>query len=550
MKKWTLLFLLFFCFCKETIDFLPTNQYNEQVIWDTENSVNLYVNSFYRILTDYIQYGSNPIGSDATMPDGLSDILKYTSSSPGDGTANFIISQDGYTSVNSNHFNIWSNAYSWNTRILEFLEDLKKYGNKFDINLQNRWKGQLLFFRAYIFTLLFRNQGAFIVRNSLNDAVQLPINKETECWDFIEKDLDFCALNLPSEWEDANNDGRITKWIAVAFKTRAMLYAKQWQKVIDAGSTVLNSNKFQLDSNYANIFKNNKSSRSKEIILSKRYDVANNIYNKIDALVTPSFDNVGPDGTKNGNSAKVCPTQELVDAYFMQDGSEYNPQLIPDSNMYKNRESRFYASILYNGANWKGRKIETYLGDGIADGKDRIVLYKSTPDPFATVSGYYVRKLADENLLTYKDPLKRSDQDCIEIRFAEVLLNMAEAYIELNRTNEAKQIILNIRNRSLQTDINNITGDIKQQYQKERMLELAFEGHRFWDLRRWRIAKQILNGKKMHGILITKNANGQLNYNRIEIDNVPRIYLDKFDKFPYPLSEIANNKFINQVEGW
>lgn len=545
MKKILLLIAICTFSCKETIDFLPTNAYNEAVVWENEESVKLYINSFYRIFTEYFQYGNNPIGSDGTMSDGLTDILKYSSNSPGEGTANLIMTQDNYTSVAANHFSVWNNAYDLNRRILEFLADLPKYSNKFSAETQKRIEAEVRFFRGYMFFLVVRSQGAFIIRKSLSDPVAMPLNTLDECWDFIEADLDFAAANLPALWNENTDGGRVTKWAALGMKSRAMLYAKRWQKAADAANRVIQEGGFILEPNYADIFKSARNTRSKEIILSKRYNKDLGVVNNIDEKVAPS-------GDIQGKGGLICPTQELVDAYFMSNGDRYVINTALDSNLYKNRESRFYASITYNGADWKGRKIETFLGEsGTTNGKDRFMEYGSSPYPNTTVTGYYVRKLADETNLTFNDAYKKSDQDCIELRLGEIYLNLAEANLELNKQEEAKQAIMKVRNRSLQQKITNLTGNLKDELVRERMLELAFEGHRFWDLRRWGLARDVLNNKKMHGMKITKRANGSLLYERVEVDNNFRIYPDKFNQFPLPTGELNNNPNIKtQPAGW
>jgi starch-binding outer membrane protein, SusD/RagB family len=546
MKK--ILFIIGFLFvgCKETIDFLPTNSYNEAVVWENESSVKLYINSFYRTFDSYFQYGSAPLGSDATLPDGLTDIVKYTSISPGAGTANLIMTQDNYTSVNSNHFSVWNNAYAWNRRILEFLSDLPKYSSKFTPDKAKQFEAEVRFFRAYMFFLTIRSHGVFIVRKSLNDPIAMPLNTAEECWNFIEEDLDYCTNNLPASWIEDTDGGRVTRWAALALKSRAMLYAKRWQKAADAADKVIKEGGFELEADYANIFKNNKTNRSKEIILSKRYNSAVGINHNIDERIAPS-------GDIQSKGGALVPTQELVDAYLMRDGSKFNTNTPFDSSIYLNRESRFYASILYNGATWKGRKIETFVSTdpSVPTGKDRFEDYGAIPDPFTTVTGYYIRKLADETNNNFNDAYRKSDQECIEIRLGEVYLNLAEALLELGKTEEAKQAILRIRNRSLQQDVTNITGDLKKELVLERMLELAFEGHRFWDLRRWGLAREVLNNKKFHGAKITKNRNGTLTYQKVEVDKQFRFYADKFNQFPFPTGELNNNPNIKtQPAGW
>jgi hypothetical protein len=390
-----------------------------------------------------------------------------------------------------------------------------------------------------------RNQGPFIIRNSLNDPVLLPINTAEECWDFIENDLDYCAAHLPSSWPESDK-GRVNRWAALAFKSRIMLYARRWEKAVLAAREVIDDGGFVLEQNYSDIFKNNKNNPSREHILTKRYDSNLGIFHNLDERIAPS-------GDIQGRGGVFVPSQELVDAYLMSDGTEFNPASPFDSTMYQNRESRFYATILYNGAVWKGRRIETWVGASAQDpyGRDRFIEYNSTPYPFSTVTGYYIRKLADETNLDFNLAYKKSDQDCIEIRLAEVYLNLAEGLIELGQKEEAEQAILTIRNRSLQKDVASINGDLKQELIRERMLELAFEGHRFWDLRRWGLADKILNGIKLHGAKIIKQANGTLLYTKVPVDTQHRIYPRRFDQFPLPVGELNNNPLITkQPDGW
>ncbi|MBK8052000.1 MAG: RagB/SusD family nutrient uptake outer membrane protein [Saprospiraceae bacterium] len=546
MKKYIVFLFIVFGSCSDTIDFVPTNSYNEIAVWENEQSVNLYINSFYRIFNDYFNYGARPIGSDGTMSDGLTDIAKYSSNSPGEGTANLIMTQDGYTSVAANHFGVWANAYAWNRRILEFLEDLSKYSSKFSEPVRLRMEAEVRFFRGYIFFLTFRSHGPFIIRKSLADPLEMSINSEGECWDFIEADFDFAATHLPGSWQINTDDGRVTKWAALSMKARAMLYAERWQKAADASKKVIDEGGFALEANFADIFVNDKNRKSKEHILLKKYNHTFGLFHGIDEMIAPS-------GDIQGKGCRLCPTQELVDAFFISDGTVFSTASPFDSTMYLNRESRFYATILYNGATWKGRKVQTWVGEnaGIGNGIDRFLPYNSSPYPNTTVTGYYFRKLADEANLNFDLAYRKSDQDCIEIRLAEVYLILAEAYINLNRKSDAEQWILKVRNRSLQEDVTTLKSDIKAELIKERMLELALEGHRFWDLRRWKLASNVLHGKKLHGAMITKLSNGKLKYERVDIDVNTRIYPERFDRFPYPISELNNNsKITTQPNGW
>jgi len=477
MGKYVIVLSIFLVSCSNTIDFVPTDSYNEIAVWENEHSVNLYINSFYRIFNEYFIFGNKPIGGDATMSDGLTDLAKYSSNSPGEGTANLIMTQDGYTSVAANHFSVWANAYAWNRRMLEFLDDLQKYNTKFSEPVRLRMEAEVRFFRAYIFFLNYRSHGPFIIRRSLNDPVEMAINSEKDCWDFIETDFEFAAAHLPASWPINTGDGR---------------------------------------------------------------------FHGLDETIAPS-------GDIQGKGGRLCPTQELVDAFFMENGADFNPSSPFDSTMYLQRESRFYATILYNGAPWKGRTVQTWEGENasVGNGLDRFLAYNSSPYPNTTVTGYYFRKLGDESNLNFDLAYRKSDQDCIEIRLAEVYLILAEAFINLNKRSEAEQWILKVRNRSLQKDVTTLKPDIKAELVRERMVELALEGHRFWDLRRWKMAASVLHGKKFHGAKITKRANGKLVFERVAVDINTRIYPDRFDRFPYPINELNNNsKITTQPNGW
>ena len=546
MGKYIIVLLVFLVSCSNTIDFVPTDSYNEIAVWENEQSVNLYINSFYRIFNEYFIFGNKPIGGDATMSDGLTDLAKYSSNSPGEGTANLIMTQDGYTSVAANHFSVWANAYAWNRRILEFLDDLQKYNTKFSEPVRLRMEAEVRFFRAYIFFLNYRSHGPFIIRRSLNDPVEMAINSEKDCWDFIETDFEFAAAHLPASWPINTGDGRVTKWAALAMNARAMLYAERWQKAADAAKKVIDEGGFELETNFADIFLNDKRRKSKEHILVKKYRHTNGLFHGLDETIAPS-------GDIQGKGGRLCPTQELVDAFFMENGAEFNPFSPFDSTMYLQRESRFYATILYNGAPWKGRTVQTWEGENasVGNGLDRFLAYNSSPYPNTTVTGYYFRKLGDESNLNFDLAYRKSDQDCIEIRLAEVYLILAEAFINLNKRSEAEQWILKVRNRSLQKDVTTLKPDIKAELVRERMVELALEGHRFWDLRRWKMAASVLHGKKFHGAKITKRANGKLVFERVADDINTRIYPDRFDRFPYPINELNNNsKITTQPNGW
>jgi hypothetical protein len=349
----------------------------------------------------------------------------------------------------------------------------------------------------------------------------------------VADDFDFAAKHLPATWPDGDI-GRVTKGAAYAFKSRAMLYAKRWEDAATAAQNVMDMDQYQLSESYADIFRN---ADNPEVIFAVRYDAPDFAHN-FDAQYAPS-------GDIGGQGGQAGPTQELVDAYEMADGSSFdwdNPDHA--NNPYENREPRFYASILFNGASWKGRTIETYVG-----GKDGYAEYGSSPNPATTVTGYYMRKFLDEDNTDFVN--NESDQPWIELRYGEVLLNYAEAKIQQGEISEGMAKVNLIRDRvGLPAESASNKEEAMEIFRHEKMIEMAFEGHRYWDLRRWRLAHEKLDDTRMHGMKITQESGGTFEFNIVECDDSDRYFAERYYQFPIPSSEIANNPEIEQIENW
>lgn len=170
-----------------------------------------------------------------------------------------------------------------------------------------------------------------------------------------------------------------------------------------------------------------------------------------------------------------------------------------------NRDPRFYASILYNGANWTGRQLELYVG-----GKDGYMDFSTSASQDyvrTSTTGYIFRKFMDESdNINYVDI--ESTSYWIEMRYAEIVLILSEAYARLDKFKEAYDYLNKIRTRvglpilAQQSTWDNYLEDLS----KERVCELGLEGHRWYDLVRWDIAQKVLNGQRLHGIKIEKTV--------------------------------------------
>ena len=500
-----------------------TDRYSDRTPWRSESNMNLYLNTFYPLLSGY--------GGGVPM-DCYTDLIKQNSSSAEENLLNY-----GFTTISpdANRLGNWSWAYSWIRTCNELLEGFDLYHNDFSEDFRNLISAQVRWFRAYVyFELAKRHGGSVILLDKLPTQDFHPRCEPDECWDFIASEFDFAAKHLPAVWDEpAKNKGRLTKGAAFGLKAVAMLYAERWQAASDACDSVKLLG-YQLLPDYKNNFNN------KFTVPFNNTESIIEFYYK-DPEMTHNFDYLYGPPSDIGCFAFASPTEDLVRSYQMADGSAFdwdNPEMA--KNPYVNRESRFYATILFNGADWKGRKIESFVG-----GADGFGTSGAT-----TTTGYYLRKFLDE---TKKDFKTGSDNTHIKLRYAEILLVSAEAKARLGRLSEAMADLNAIRARAGFTK--GLTAGSWSEFfpllEHERKIELAFEGHRYWDLRRWGIAKQRLNGLSCVGTKITKNEDGSLSYEIVDCDEGnKRVYLDKFDRFPIPLVEIQRNPLCEQFNEW
>ena len=215
-----------------------------------------------------------------------------------------------------------------------------------------------------------------------------------------------------------------------------------------------------------------------------------------------------------------------------------------------NRDPRLYASVLWNGEEWKGRTLQCYPG-----GEDmRYYPYGEVSSPGNTVTGYYMRKLMDESNRDYI--LNGSYQPWIEFRYAEMMLIYAECLAYEQNYTDAWDVVNKLRQKRF-NDEDVYTAPISDWESaldvilKERAVELCFEGHRFWDLRRTGRAAEVLDGKRYSGVEWTLNAgDGTFTPELVSCDMGARHYPERFDRFPIPQSEISNNGLARQNSDW
>lgn len=429
-----------------------------------------------------------------------------------------------------------------------------------------RVKYEARFLRAYFyFELIKRYGGVPIFTEEVSiDAKFKDVKRNTlqECVSFILSECDSAAKVLPVTYA-AGDLGRVTKGTAIALKSRVWLYAAsdlfntpswaegqsgyaddvkalislsndvsrkvRWDSAARAAKRLIDlpGTGYALSNNYVNMFVGN-SFNEKEIIFSRR------------AGPSADFERTNyPIGYDQGSSG-TTPSQDLVDAYEMKDGTPFdwsNP--VHAAAPYANRDPRLNFSVLLNNTTYKGRPVEAWTG-----GRDGQGI------PNATKTGYYLKKYVNENvnLLTNGTAAKSWNV----IRLAEIYLNYAEALNESDPGNADIALYLNkVRQRSgvaMPAVSPGLSQDeMREKIRNERRVELAFEDHRSWDLRRWLQGEQYL-GAPLRGVSITRNADLTFSYSPVVVEN--RVFSARMYLYPIPQNEVLISPQIKQNPGW
>jgi len=399
---------------------------------------------------------------------------------------------------------------------------------------------ELKFIRAYRYHDLIRNYGEIVLvgdkvyglNDNFTDPAMFTKSTITEGMNYITGQLDEAAADLPSQNNSSWTLGRATKGAALALKARLLLYAASplynagtWQAAADAAQAVMNLN-YSLHPDYRSLFLTPSSS---EIIFER-------LYVKNARHVCLEISNA-PNGY--GGWAGNTPMQNLVDAYEVKvDATTSMPfdwnNTTHAQAPYDNRDPRFYATILYNGADYRGRKVETFVpgGKDSKDGRDNWNTSKT---------GYYLYKFIDNNLPIDNPWDVAGTQPWIYLRYAEVLLNYAEAKNEASGPDASVYSAINmIRQRAGMPTLPAALSqsEMRQRIRNERQVELAFEEHRFYDVRRWKIAMDTENAPA-YGISITKDNSNNLIYTRSIA--LTRKFEEKHYWLPIPRAEIQSS---------
>jgi hypothetical protein len=370
-------------------------------------------------------------------------------------------------------------------------------------NVRNQLKGQFFFMRAFVYFRLVNLYGGvpLILKTQqlTGEDLNVPRSKTSDCIKAIVSDLDSAAAYLPNLWTGANI-GRITKATAMGFKGRVLLHyaspqfnptriASRWEEAYAANKAAHDTavaHGYILFNNYANIFV---TEDHREVMLVRKHDAVSISPGRgtNTEFITRPFSESGNGGGSNQ------PTWNLVQAYTSNTGlpithasSGYNA-----NQFWLNRDPRFEMSIAYNGGVWPlsskaGRKQWSYVG----------VLDESAS---TVVTGFYCKRICNPTLsatqaLYNSNSGGGSGMDWIEMRFAEVIMNLAECANETGRMTESKDLVRRIRQRAGITagsfdfglGIASTQAEMRNLILNERQVEFAMEGKRHADLRRTR----------------------------------------------------------------
>ncbi|OQP57745.1 hypothetical protein A3860_08955 [Niastella vici] len=501
----------------------------------------------------------------------------------------YIISNGGVNASNADK-NTWTTVFT----MVRAANIFMKNRDSIPITAATRdyWTAQVRFLRAWYLMMLVKHYGGIpLIGDNIyddGDKIDVPRSSYEACVSYIVGELDAAAAALPASYPTNNvNQNRVSKGTALAAKARLLLYAasplfnsgpraddpdhllsyatadnERWKNASDAAKAVINLNVYSLYTTSATpmytFFLQNTPQTEHVLAYWQPVSTSNNFYVENSA-------NPQSRGTTNGYvGAKYFPTQELVDEFDMINGLRITDPASGypgmGDNMYKNRDPRLTTTVHYNGSirnmgTLGDQPVNTYTGvvpTGNAAATSASVdgIYSAT----GTKTGYFRYKMCNNFGVGGGSELYRP---WVVMRYAEVLLNAAEATNEYyGPTSEIYDWLKLIRARAgIQAGTNGLYGlkagmtkdEMRDAIRHERRVELAFEEHRFWDIRRWKIAPQTENAET-HGMEITRAANGTFSYRIIPIRK--HVFTDAMYFWPIPQSEIVKSPSLVQNPGY
>jgi hypothetical protein len=590
MKRYIILLamlVLTFTACKD--DFLnepPLDRITESDVWSDRDLMDTYLFKIYDNMPwDYLKDFGGGAGGGAHR-DALSDLAMSTYSwTPANNTfrpGNWGTTTNYWPLDWWGYFNLWKINYS--------LENIERLGEDvLSPEERDHRLGELYFMRAYsYFTMAKRYGGVPLILeaqdpNNTPEEEYFPIrNTEKEVYDQVLEDTQLAFDLLPDRW--TGQKGRVGRWAAKALESRAALYAASIAKY---GTVELNG-LVGLPSSEANIYYQLSLDASNKIINEGGFSLFNKYPNPSDNYYRLFVDETEDESIfikvwlpfEKGHSydlrntpysyrvdwgSSMSPSKQLMDSYEVlstgllpsESGSGYDPE-----NPFENRDPRFKGTLLTNNDIFQGSGVETWYAterDGVIDtntgtgiGKDGMGIH-----PDATKTGVYTRKYLADGPTPLLIQQYYSGQDCILFRLGETYLNAAEAAFELGMESTARDLIEPIRTRAGLTQNLNLETyagtELRDRIRNERKIEMAFEDQRYWDVRRWRIAEDVLS-VQIEGIRSLRQIDNlgveTFTYEVIQAESQKMNFYPNQYYFPIGQDRINNNPKLTENPGY
>lgn len=527
----------------EILNITPADRFTEEAVWADQALIEAFIGNTYRTIPSGLRYSLYGLSVVTDENNARSNAWAW-SVWAGDLNPDDLREVDYWTGVNDRNINYWQPINRTNI----FFENIDREREiAIDTSTMNRMVGEMKVVRAYsYFKLISLFGGVPLITKtfSLEDDFKLPRNTYDEVMEFLISELDEAIALLPLDYDNANK-GRITKGAAMAVKSRALLYwasplnnpennRQKWQDAADAAKAIMDLDQYALVDDYRTMFLEEEIYND-EMIWQRPYnqfDSPERVYVEL-SLYPNGYNGFG----------QVHPLHNLVEDYETVNGllpendPEHNPQ-----NPYINRDPRFYASILYDGAPFQGREVETFYPGGLDSNEGPVSAWN------ATQTGYYQLKFANDRIVNPSGN-NMSQTPWTFYRYAEILLNYAEANYFLGDEATARQYLNAVRSRP-SVNMPEVTESGEALFERlvnERRIELVFEEHRWFDIRRWEILPQVADEDRTR-MIIRKNPDGTKNYEvafwKEGVFNEANYLL------PIPQIEINKNALLEQNPGY
>lgn len=507
--------------CEDVLDIKPTNMISEDAVKNDPALVEAFLNKIYLNTRMQTRGNNNDYAPDQGILHVMSDEMNvFAAWQVPYAAAMKIIDENGaHATV---EYWPYANIRSAN-EIIQILQEAT-----FEESVVKQQIAEARWLRAFMyFEMVKRYGGVPLITEPQNidqpvEELYVSRNSEKEVYDFIGSEMDEIINDLPSTY-GSEDFGRPTKWAAYALKSRAMLYAGSiakygtvqldgllgipageagayYQKAYDAAMQVINNSPHALYKeadpmkSYGRIFTSD-NERNSEIILAEVFSLP--------LLKAHSWNNICmPEGFNRGWGSNNWMYLEAFEKYEYKDGTSGKIDRAKLDGKVKfdldelvwNRDPRLLASAFFPGTPWQGGTV--YMHSKTVGTIPPGSSWPSVAPPRnRTKAGILIRKRLNEAILL--PPGNEDDSDWIVFRVGEMYLNAAEAAFERNETDEAKRLINILRDRVSMPAKQTLT---VEDIRNERFVELYIEEHRYWDLRRWRIAADVLNGKGFSGV--------------------------------------------------